>query len=632
MSVLDVMNYVRSTPRNTNPAVIASMVENEQRSAVHEEVASLQEIGAIGDIEWVPFGSFTKAQLGFEDEVQEFGMVGYSASPLLTEGQLIKVRLKNIETESQVFRFEKEGIPILAAGNNLSGNMRLGDWILADVDFASVFNIPVRLIFCSIFDDAQQVEIFNGIQRGISPQYIAENILIKQTTKKIMEVPCVLESNGVFVGMCEQQLQPGKRYLVSDGERTQEMVCGIFPIAMGSETEEGLVFVYGGNPAIFGEDDFPFELPDTGEDFLYFSGMIEMPDTISAFVTLEPKTLTIEEIGYSNELNEGYFKGKMGSEVVGDISFMSFDERDPNYVCHIKNNVGFLYKHPIAPFNPYEITKIKWWALLSGGESKPIVHECVDKNGVEYYAVGCERDEDLIDSLIYISYSPFTLNTWDGERTLEAGVYVTDLDGWRIREVFRNGTVINKIEPKYLPEGLGYSEFEPQKIFVYSGSYSNYQYVDLGNWMYYIKLSPSQWDLSIIRELETKDLFGRIEIFPITEFKQQYKTDLNNKSYLALVPLDTGRFSGFDAIIVTDTTITISGSNGTVTVPTGTWLYQDHNDDFNIMELHGEEQETVYPIPQKYIPALDSIILNGADGKQYSLTVDTNGQLSVKLI
>ena len=48
MSVLDVMNYVRSTPRNTNPAVIASMVENEQRSAVHEEVTSLQEAGAIG--------------------------------------------------------------------------------------------------------------------------------------------------------------------------------------------------------------------------------------------------------------------------------------------------------------------------------------------------------------------------------------------------------------------------------------------------------------------------------------------------------------------------------------------------------------------------------------------------------
>jgi hypothetical protein len=81
-------------------------------------------------------------------------MVGYSASPLLTEGQLIRVRLKNIETESQVFRFEEEGIPILAAGNNLSGNMRLGDWILADVDFAPVFDVPIRLIFCLIFDDA----------------------------------------------------------------------------------------------------------------------------------------------------------------------------------------------------------------------------------------------------------------------------------------------------------------------------------------------------------------------------------------------------------------------------------------------------------------------------------------------
>lgn len=37
--------------------------------------------------------------------------------------------------------------------------------------------------------------------------------------------------------------------------------------------------------------------------------------------------------------------------------------------------------------------------------------------------------------------------------------------------------------------------------------------------------------------------------------------------------------------------------------------------------------ETVHPIAPKYIPPLDSLTLNGADGKQYKLSVDESGQL-----
>lgn len=39
--------------------------------------------------------------------------------------------------------------------------------------------------------------------------------------------------------------------------------------------------------------------------------------------------------------------------------------------------------------------------------------------------------------------------------------------------------------------------------------------------------------------------------------------------------------------------------------------------------------DIAHPIDQKYIPALDLITLNGADGKQYRLTVDENGALAV---
>lgn len=37
--------------------------------------------------------------------------------------------------------------------------------------------------------------------------------------------------------------------------------------------------------------------------------------------------------------------------------------------------------------------------------------------------------------------------------------------------------------------------------------------------------------------------------------------------------------------------------------------------------------EAIYPIDPKYIPPLDSLTLNGADGKQYKLSVDESGQL-----
>lgn len=39
-------------------------------------------------------------------------------------------------------------------------------------------------------------------------------------------------------------------------------------------------------------------------------------------------------------------------------------------------------------------------------------------------------------------------------------------------------------------------------------------------------------------------------------------------------------------------------------------------------------QETIHPIPQEYIPPLDRLILNGADGNQYALTI-TDGAISV---
>ena len=42
--------------------------------------------------------------------------------------------------------------------------------------------------------------------------------------------------------------------------------------------------------------------------------------------------------------------------------------------------------------------------------------------------------------------------------------------------------------------------------------------------------------------------------------------------------------------------------------------------------------ETIYPIPQEYIPPLDALYLNGTDGVRYKLYVDAAGQLQVEVV
>ena len=42
------------------------------------------------------------------------------------------------------------------------------------------------------------------------------------------------------------------------------------------------------------------------------------------------------------------------------------------------------------------------------------------------------------------------------------------------------------------------------------------------------------------------------------------------------------------------------------------------------------EYKEIHPIPKEYIPPLDRLILNGTDGKQYALSVDSSGQLVVE--
>lgn len=60
-------------------------------------------------------------------------------------------------------------------------------------------------------------------------------------------------------------------------------------------------------------------------------------------------------------------------------------------------------------------------------------------------------------------------------------------------------------------------------------------------------------------------------------------------------------------------------------IPAGVWFLTPTSEDIYTSRL---ELETIHPIPQEYIPPLDRLILNGADGNQYALTI-IDGAISV---
>lgn len=62
---------------------------------------------------------------------------------------------------------------------------------------------------------------------------------------------------------------------------------------------------------------------------------------------------------------------------------------------------------------------------------------------------------------------------------------------------------------------------------------------------------------------------------------------------------------------------------------TGLWVYAQPGYGYcSLIEF----AETVHPIDQKFIPPVDSLTINGTDGKQYKLTVDENGALAVTVV
>ena len=406
MSVLDIMNYVKSTPGNTNPAVIRSLVEGEQRSAIHEEVDSLKEKGVIGEVEWVPYADLFKEHFGLDEEDQFLSIEVSSLVKPFEEGEVLKVKTAYGATEGEVFTADIVGMKALVVSNFVSKDNYLeitnskyspGDWLLAAISYGELIGAPFSLymIMGSIYSEGEKIEIFKRRAKAIDPMYIEDKILIKSANKEIEKIE-ITESfddgiyDGIYGGISNSTLVPGQKYLINNEEKTQELVCKSLPFyneGADSLFEYMTISVAGNLKLLSNLGLLPDIYEDTKEDFAYIGGLpwVDSGEVFNLFVATEPKILTVTEIGYGNQFNYSAFEGKIG----------------------------------------------------------------IDKE--------------------------------DGSS--------------------------QRIDLKYLPEGIGYSQIEPKVSWRYTGSVGDYTYVAWNNMMYYIKIADNFDLVNNMTGIKTRNIF-----------------------------------------------------------------------------------------------------------------------------
>ena len=110
MSISEIVNYVNRTPHNTNPNVIASMVQGTNEQAVYESVEKLKQDGGVGYLgrRFFTFDGNTEGKNTIEPDGMILYNIANEAPDLNTivkvrgvmDGQLIEVTGENFEIQS----------------------------------------------------------------------------------------------------------------------------------------------------------------------------------------------------------------------------------------------------------------------------------------------------------------------------------------------------------------------------------------------------------------------------------------------------------------------------------------------------------------------------------------------------
>jgi hypothetical protein len=294
-------------------------------------------------------------------------------------------------------------------------------------------------------------------------------------------------------------------------------------------------------------------------------------------------------------------------------------------------------KHIIVP----EVTFTKGFNFTSAGMTIEHIEEGglyhVMWDGVEYSCV-CKLDlgstSSSTKSLYIGDYYTFTDGSKGDQATGEPFVYYEAIrntgaikgqviaacadEGTHTASIYQKTETIHPIDPKFLPEGgVGYAE-TAQKVLADKSAVAFEYFSDLGG--YFGAVFPNDGvDFNTLS-------FG--DIILVHWDGKDYECVVANfngiKFFGNLSVMDMGNNTG-EPFLGTFEEYTDEG----VTVIIANIIALDTSETHTVGIY--QNAETVAQIDKKFIPPLDSLILNGTDGNQYKVTV-VNGALAVEVV
>ena len=174
---------------------------------------------------------------------------------------------------------------------------------------------------------------------------------------------------------------------------------------------------------------------------------------------------------------------------------------------------------------------------------------------------------------------------------------------------------------------LGY--VEGQEPIIWDGDTTGKSVIELGAQLL-VQIAPEVLDLTTASRVvaRKKSTTGDVAIIDAEggKVRYEYMEHLGIGSLSVFNGDNSGASLVFSCALVATKDVEDFGGTG-INIPKGTYLVSIASEDGDVYTNIIEFSENIHHINQRLIPALDSLTLNGADGKQYKLTVDKNGAL-----
>lgn len=648
MSIEKIVQYIKNTPGNTNPNVIKSMVEAENRAVLFSEIQTLKNDGAISDHELRKIFSFEVPEDVKEEypKEEEYGSEYYTGRKNLITGQEYVVELDWGTYNCICTEAEYQGFQVRFISNipNLEEIFRveempengfvIGEMLLGSGESA----YGVGLISFSKITNAT---IYLKAIKPIKPQYLPGK-LVEKTNKRTLVNTVLSEliaekfnvegTAGFQPG--SYNLEPGKRYLIEMENFQTESICKI-----GFTGE--VMIAYIGNLAYLNSS-----FDDSGESFLIIDGVNyggDFPIASGIFDKNSGHYAKIKTAEVEYDFNYPKFEGQIGYLEKNNKVIIDWDmqELGESYFNPSGDELSDAYRYFDYAIDVNKITAISCGVFGIEAPGNVDVQERTDSNGAVYYAIKV-IDEEV--PLLYVSEFGFNTYKWhSGEDSygeyvdVPPGTYVVRGVDCYLRRVWYNEEKLHKIDRKFLPEGVGYDETKPAILIKSDGAIRGKEHVDInhGGMIYYVKALDQVIDPSIITGIKIDDIFGNKVVYD----KSQLKIKEEQSNGIPYIAIYCDHYYAWIRILSQPTTFSgtlqeegYTGNIRDITLSPGTYILLNNNDSYTVEEVYSGTETIHVPIKQEYIPVMDNVTLKGENGKLYKLYIDSTGALKTQEI